>query len=50
MKKLERKVFGEVCCWYRVFIFFIVSILIAAIAVFPFCICMFFIEKKNKIN
>ncbi|CAF1131754.1 unnamed protein product [Adineta steineri] len=38
MKKLDRKLFGDVCCWFKTFISIIVFLLAVAVAVFPFFI------------
>ena len=40
MKKLERQMFGDVCCRFKAFVILTVFILVTAIAVFPFIICM----------
>ena len=47
MKKLERKMFGDICCWFKTFVVLTVLTLITAIAVFPFFICRILTKVDN---
>jgi len=48
MKKMERKIFGDSCCCYRTFICLILCILIMALTVFPYFVCMLILIRINR--
>ncbi|CAF0921394.1 unnamed protein product [Adineta ricciae] len=50
MKKLERKMFGDVCCRFKTFVVLTVFTLITAIAVFPFFIYNLTTTLSNASN
>lgn len=48
MKKLERKMFGDVCCWFKTFIFLVAFLLVTVIAVFPFFVCTIVTRRASS--